>query len=96
MNIGPDAPTVTNESGGKQSMCPVELVRGFPHSAVLQIGEVIKRGGEKYGWDNWRLISRAEHLNHALTHLHALCSGDTQDSHLVNAACRILMALETK
>lgn len=93
--VGPDAPTVENEAGGKQSDCPCSLVDSFPHLAVLQVGRVVKAGLTKYEPDNWRKIPRKDHLNHALTHVFAYCAGDRQDSHLEHAACRLLMALET-
>lgn len=96
MQLGPDAPIVENAAGGKQSACPVSLVESFPHKAVLAVGAVVKKGLERYAPNNWRLIERKDHLNHALTHLFAYCAGDKQDDHLEHAACRILMALETE
>jgi hypothetical protein len=93
--VGTDAPTVVNEHGGKQSDSPYSLVSSFPHRAVLDVAKVVRYGLVKYEPDNWRLISRNDHLNHVLVHLFAYLAGDRQDSHLEHAACRILFALET-
>lgn len=95
-NLSPDAPIATNEAGGKQSACDASLVTSFPNAALLAVGAVVKEGLERYAPDNWRLISRADHVNHALIHLHAWAAGDSQDDHLEHAACRILMAIETE
>jgi hypothetical protein len=94
--VGPDAETVENADGGKQSACPVSLVAGFPSLAVLQVGAVLRHGMTKYGPDNWRKVPRADHLNHAMMHLLAFNSGDRQDMHLQHAATRLLFALETE
>lgn len=92
--VGPDAPTVANEAGGKQSACEYSLVDSFPHRAVLDVSRIVKEGLKKYEPDNWRKISRRDHINHALVHLFAMLAGDFQDDHLGHAACRILMAME--
>lgn len=93
--VGPDAPTTTNAAGGKQS---ASLYRCdlLPAKAVLAVAAVLKYGADKYGPDNWRKIARADHLNHAMTHILAYQAGDRSDDHMSHAACRLLMALETK
>lgn len=92
--VGPDAPVTTNEVGGKQSVAPYacELL---PPRAVLAVARVMGEGAEKYERDNWRKISRSDHLRKALTHVFAWLAGDRQDDHLEHAATRLLMALET-
>lgn len=94
--VGPEAPLETNSQGGRQSASLYSLTRSFPNAAVLAVAKIVKKGLEKYEPDNWRLISRADHLNHALVHAHAYAAGDRQDDHLEHAACRMLMALECK
>ena len=92
--IGPDASTVVNEQGGRQS----KLVAEFdilPWKGILQVALIMTEASKKYGKDNWRKIARVDHLNHALAHLCAYCMGDNQDDHLGHAATRILFALET-
>lgn len=91
--VGPDAPTVTNQNGGKQSSSPYRMDL-LPPKALLEIAKVLKHGADKYGADNWRQIVVADHLNHALVHIHAFLAGDSQDDHLEHAACRMLFALE--
>lgn len=91
--VGPEAETVTNADGGKQSHVPYRCDL-LPPLAVLAVASVLHHGGEKYGPNNWRQIPVADHVNHAMTHLFASLAGDRQDDHLEHAACRILFALE--
>lgn len=63
---------------------------------ILTIGKVLQYGAERYSPNNWRLIPREEHLNHALIHLVALLAGDTQDDHKEHAMCRLHMAIATQ
>ena len=93
--VGPDAPTVQNVAGGKQSDSGrrMDLV---PATAILAVSKVLDCEGGKYGPTNWRLIKTESHLNHALVHIFAYLAGDAQDDHLEHAACRALMALEQK
>ena len=83
---------ITNEQGGKQSDTPCRLDL-IPAVALLEVGKVLKQGADKYGENNWQLIPRDEHINHALTHLYGFLSGDRSERHLVNAACRVLFAI---
>ena len=88
-----DAPTITNELGGKQS----KVERAFhlvPPEALAQVARVLHHGYIKYGKDNWRLIEADEHLNHALNHIYLSLAGNVSEDHLAHAATRILMALE--
>ncbi len=91
--VGPDAPTITNESGAKQSALPYRCDL-LPASATLAVAKVLGHGAAKYGANNWRGIPVEDHLNHALTHIFAHLAGDKSDDHLDHAACRMLMALE--
>lgn len=91
--VGPDAPISVNEAGAKQSHSPyrVDLI---PPLALLDVAAILEHGARKYGENNWRGIPVNDHLNHALVHIFAHLSGDTQDNHLGHAACRLLMAKE--
>lgn len=91
--VGPETPSYTLPNGAKQSALPyrVDLV---PAKAILDVSNVLHKGAEKYGVDNWRGIPSGDHLNHALTHIFAYLAGDRQDNHLGHAACRMLMAHE--
>lgn len=93
--VGKDAPVVTNEKGGKQSDTKYRADL-LPPIALLQIARVLKEGADKYGAENWRKISQADNLNHALIHILAYLAGNREDDHLQHAGCRILFALETE
>jgi hypothetical protein len=92
--VSKNEPVSVNQNGGRQSATPYRLDL-LPARAVLEVGRVFAEGSAKHGIDNWRLISRAEQLNHALQHILAELAGDTQDEHLAHAAARLLMAIET-
>lgn len=89
--IGKDAEVTINENGGKQSKSPFrfDLV---PPEAMFKLAEVLAYGASRYTPNNWRLIPRNEHLNHAMTHIFAYMQGDTQDDHLGHALTRMVMA----
>lgn len=90
--VGPDAPTVVNEHGGKGSRLPVRMSL-IPPKVLLALGEVFTYGANKYGDDNWRKLSTREHLDHCMLHVLAYQAGDTQDEHLKHALTRLSMAL---
>lgn len=90
--VGPDASTETNEHGASQSKALYAFTSLDPH-ALFRVAATAAFGDAKYGVDNWRGISALDHLNHALTHIHAHLADDTSDDHLAHAACRMLMAL---
>ena len=92
--VAPDAPIHRHESGGLESKPAGDFVRSFPARGVLSVAKVMLHGLEKYAPNNWRLIQRRSHINHAITHLFAYTAGDTQDDHLEHAAARLLMALD--
>jgi hypothetical protein len=93
--VGPDAPTVVNEKGGKQS-----LVKGrfdlLPPLALIEVAMVLEEGAKKYGMNNWKNIESSSHINHALAHLFLHLTNRSEEDDLGHAACRILMALEMK
>jgi hypothetical protein len=93
MRVNIPTETHTNELGGRQGAVAYRADL-LPALAVLDVAATLKVGAEKYGEGNWRNITVTEHLNHALIHLLALQTGDTQEPHLNHAACRILFALE--
>lgn len=91
--VSPDALTVTNDAGGKQSASPYRCDL-LPPRATLAVAQVLAEGAAKYGGDNWHAIPIANHLNHALAHVFAFLAGDTSDAHLEHAACRLLFAVD--
>ena len=62
----------------------------------LMYGITKGNNGKGYPTNNWRLIPREEHLNHAMNHMFAIIMGDTQDDHRSAVICRLHMALATK
>lgn len=90
--VDKDAPTKTNEKGGRQSHIPVRFDL-IDAKALFAMAAVLHEGAEKYGEENWRLISVEEHLNHALMHAYAYLSGDSTDDHLSHFLCRATFAM---
>lgn len=90
--LSSDAPTITNTQGGKQSDTPYAFTELDPH-AMFVLTEILYTGREKYGKNNWRLISVEDHINHALVHINAYMAGDNQDDHLGHAFCRLMFAI---
>lgn len=91
VGVGPEAPTVTNERGGKQSASPYRIDLIDPR-VLLEQGEILAKGAAKYGEENWKNLSEREIINHALVHILAWLAGDRTDNHLGHGACRLLMA----
>jgi len=87
----PDAPTVTNEVGAKQSHlpCRFDLIDG---PALFEMAHVLYEGAEKYGANNWRGIPVEDHLNHLIMHAYAYLAGDRTDEHLSHIMCRSMFA----
>jgi hypothetical protein len=65
-------------------------------SKVLEYGATKGNNGKGYPVNNWRLIPQEEHINHALIHLYAHITGDTQDDHIGHCMCRLMMAYATE
>lgn len=76
--------------------CAFEQIGGIGIESIIKVAEVLQYGVGRYEANNWRLIPREEHLNHALIHLVAMIAGDTQDDHRGHALCRLMMAKATK
>lgn len=87
----PDAPTITNEKGAKQSLIEVrfDLIDG---PAMFKMAHVLYSGAEKYGENNWRNIPVHEHINHMIMHGYAYLSDDRSDGHLSHMMCRSMFA----
>jgi hypothetical protein len=93
VDLSPDAPTQVNAAGAKQSDTGTRCDL-LPARACLAVAGVLDVGAKKYGVDNWRGLTVADHVNHAMTHYFAWLAGDRSDDHLSHAACRALMALD--
>lgn len=89
---GVDAPTITNDQGGSQSLIPVRFDL-IDAKALFEMAKVLHTGAEKYGEDNWRLISVNDHINHGIMHAYAYLAGDKSDEHLSHLLCRATFAL---
>lgn len=91
-----------NEHGGKSSALGARYDL-IPMHALREVARVLHHGEQKYGADNWRLLSVQENLNHALGHLvvfqasfqKAGLDGPSALVELSHAATRCLMALDT-
>ena len=60
-----------------------------------EIAKGLTAGQEKYPGETWRKIPAREHAWRAVRHLILYLKGDTQDTHLINASMRCMMAYET-
>lgn len=87
----PNAETVTNEKGAKQSKVEArfDLIDG---PALFEMASVLHTGAVKYGANNWRGIDVELHLNHLIMHAYAYLSGDRSDDHLSHIMCRSMFA----
>lgn len=92
--VGPEAPVITNNKGGKQSKTAYAF-HLIDTDAILDLAEVLALGAEKYARDNWRLISSEEHMNHMLIHYYAWLKGDKSDNHLGHFFTRAMMVYAT-
>lgn len=83
----------TVDSGARQQrlLARYDLV---PPIAIRLASELLHRGEQEYGKDNWRGITVDSHLNHALGHIFQHLGGDKTEDHLVHAMCRLLFAVE--
>lgn len=57
-----------------------------------EIAEGLTAGAEKHPGETWRGIPAKEHAVRALRHLSMWLAGDRDDTHLVNASMRCMMA----
>jgi hypothetical protein len=90
--VGPEAPTVENELGGKQSLKRWRFDLIHP-GAYFVLGRILDYGARKYGEWNWLNISTEDHLNSALMHIYAYLDGNRDDDHLGHAFTRCMFAL---
>ena len=60
-----------------------------------EIARGLTAGAQKYPGETWRQIPPKEHAWRAVRHLILYLKGDTQDTHLINASMRCMMAFET-
>lgn len=86
-------PLHTNVAGGKQSHVARDYTL-IPQEALASLARVMYNGALKYSKDNWKLIHKRDHLNHALNHVNLYLAGNTSEDHLAHAATRLMMALE--
>lgn len=93
--LGNDAPPSVNEQGGKQHHRPYRM-QAIPPKAILEVGKVRHIGFTELGYDddNYKLISKEEHVGRALTHIFAWLAGDKSNDHLSHGCTRLLFALE--
>jgi hypothetical protein len=67
----------------------------LPPSALLRVTEILKKGVEVYGVDNWKKINPRLHVGRALVHMLKWMEGkDCSEDHLSHAATRLLFALD--
>lgn len=86
-------PLHTNVAGGKQSHVARDYTL-IPQEALASLARVMYNGALKYNKDNWKLIHKRDHLNHALNHINLYLAGNTSEDHLAHATARLMMALE--
>lgn len=82
--------------GRTKFISAMEILEPDFSKRLMMIGKTLQYGVTRYAPNNWRLIPQEEHINHALLHLLALYSGDTQDDHLPHALTRLMMASATE
>jgi hypothetical protein len=94
VNVGPDAPIVTNEKGGQQSHVAYRYDL-IPPEVLSVLARIYDYGAKRYEPDNWKKISTEDHLNHVMVHLVAYRAGDKSDDHLGHMMWRAQAALYT-
>lgn len=85
--------TVTNEQGGKQAFTEADFSQ-IPPFALRLLAQCCGFGSRKYGPGNWKKIPIESQIAHAMNHLNEFRLGDRSEPHLVNAAVRVMFALE--
>lgn len=89
----------TNKYGGRQSKLDVRFDL-IPQCPLAVVANILQRGAEKYGENNWKGITTREHLNHALAHINRyfllkeeLATRDEEyEDELGHALCRLFFA----
>ena len=99
------APVETNAAGGRQSKLYNMFILLAPH-AQLALTSILRKGGIKYEFENWRKISVEEHINHAMNHINNWLMWQVElrtvgekatrpaEDELAHAYCRIMFAVE--
>ena len=99
------APVETNEAGGRQSKLYNMFILLAPH-AQLALTSILRKGGIKYEYENWRKISVEEHINHAMNHINNWLMWQVElrtvgekatrpaEDELAHAYCRLMFAVE--
>ena len=89
--------TVYNDKGAGQSKVHRDWTL-IPWNAMAVVEQVLSKGAEHYGRENWKGIPVPEHVQHLIEHAIASyqCSDDTllEIEHLSHTVCRALFALE--
>lgn len=70
--------------------------RYFSPDWLNAIAKGLTAGAEKHPGETWRKIPANEHAWRAVRHLVMYLAGDREDSHIVNASMRCMMAFETE
>lgn len=70
--------------------------RYFSPNWLNAIAKGLTAGAEKHPGETWRKIPANEHAWRAVRHLVMYLAGDREDSHIVNASMRCMMAFETE
>ncbi len=66
----------------------------IPFAGLAAMAEVMAKGAETHGEDNWRKgIPVKDCINHCLRHVYQWLDGDRSERHLAHAACNLMMAL---
>jgi hypothetical protein len=91
--VASEGQTVTNEQGGKQAFTEADFSQ-IPPFALRLLAQCCGFGSRKYGPGNWKKISIESQIAHAMNHLNEFRLGDRSEPHLVNAAVRVMFALE--
>jgi hypothetical protein len=92
-----DQPPIYNQKGEQQS--GEYRADRLPMQALLHLSHLLKKGADRHKDEDpenpkWMATPTREHLNRALTHIFSFLSGNKQEDHLANAACRLLFALQ--
>lgn len=82
----------------EQNNCIKPDMTLIPPNALYELGVLLTKGLKKHPDEPWRNMSVREHLAAAMRHQLAYLKGEWNDeedcSHLVNAAARLLFAIE--
>lgn len=101
------APIETNAAGGRQSKLYNMFILLAPQ-AMRCLTSILRKGGIKYEFENWRKIPVEEHVNHAMNHINnwlvfevakrtkkvAEKSAGLAEDELAHAFCRLMFAVE--